>query len=74
MLRTGTCPKLAPRFCGPFKILDRVGLASYQLDFRSHIKVQNVFHVSLLKKSAHDNSHVIGWNLIQVEPKEMSFL
>ena len=34
-----------------------------------HIKVHNVFHVSLLKKYVHGSAHVIDWNVIQVEPE-----
>eukprot|EP00253_Pinus_taeda_P035101 PITA_35101 len=37
--------KLAPRFCGPFQILARVGPVAYQLALPSHIRVHNVFHV-----------------------------
>lgn len=55
----GTCPKLAPKFCGPFEILDRVGPIAYQLALSSDIKVHNCFHVSLLKKYVHDESHII---------------
>ena len=39
----------------------------------SHIEVQNVFHVSLLKNYVHDPAHVIDWNVIQVE-REGEFL
>lgn len=55
----GTCPKLSPRFCGPFEVLDRVRPVIYQLALPSHIKVHNVFLVSLLKKHLHDNTHII---------------
>ena len=34
-----------------------------------HVKVRHFFHVSLLKRYIHYNSHVIYWNLIQVEPE-----
>jgi len=62
-LRTGTYPKLAQRFCGPFKILDRIGPIAYQLGLPSHIKVNNFFYVSLLKKYVHDSSHIIDWKV-----------
>ena len=31
--------------------------------------MHNVFHVSLLKKCIHDATHIIDWDVIQVEPK-----
>ena len=32
-------------------------------------RAYNFFHVSLLKKYAHDPNHVINWDVIQVEPE-----
>jgi hypothetical protein len=49
-LSMGDCAKLAPRFCGPFKIMDGVGLVAYRLTLPPTVKEHNVFHVSLLKK------------------------
>jgi transposase InsO family protein len=43
--------KLAPRYIGPFKILDRRGEVSYQLEMPPELsEVHDVFHVSLLRK------------------------
>ena len=58
-LRLGKCSKLAPRYCGPFEILAKVGSVAYQLALPPNIKVHNVFHVSILKIYVHDVSHVI---------------
>eukprot|EP00253_Pinus_taeda_P019990 PITA_19990 len=63
------CAKLAPRYCGPFQILARVGPVAYQLALLSHIRVHNVFHISVLKKYVYDPKHVIRWQDIQVKPK-----
>jgi hypothetical protein len=66
-LKLGNCSKLTARYCGPFKILERIGLVSYRLALLVCISIHNVFHVSLLKKCVHDANHVIDWNVIQVE-------
>jgi hypothetical protein len=51
----GTCRfrvkgKLAPRYVGPFKIIDRKGEVAYQLELPPQLsEVHDVFHVSQLK-------------------------
>jgi hypothetical protein len=42
--------KLAPRYVGPFKIVDRRGEVTYQLELPQLSDVHDVFHVSQLKK------------------------
>jgi hypothetical protein len=43
--------KLAPRYVGPFQILDRKGEVAYQLELPLQLSdVHDVFHVSQLKK------------------------
>jgi hypothetical protein len=43
--------KLAPRYVGPFKILERHGEVAYQLELPESLAgVHDVFHVSRLKK------------------------
>jgi hypothetical protein len=66
-LKLGNCAKLAPRFCGAFEILTRIGPIEYQLTLPANLRIHNVFHVSLLKKYIHDPTHMIDWNLVQVE-------
>ena len=58
-LRLGKYSKLAPRYCGPFEILEKIGPMAYQLALPPTIKVYNVFHVSILKKYVHDATHLI---------------
>jgi len=64
----GSCAKLAPRFCGPFKILKRIRPLAYRLALPPRVKVHDVFYVSLLKKYVNDVDHVIDWFVMQMEP------
>jgi hypothetical protein len=43
-------PKLSPRWYGPFKVLQKVGQVSYQLQLPTNCKLHDIFHVSHLKK------------------------
>jgi hypothetical protein len=65
----GRCPKLATRYCGPFEILEKIGLFAYMLALHASMRVHNVFHVSLLKKYVLETNHIIDWTVIQVENK-----
>ena len=58
---------MATRYCGPFEILEKIGLVAYMLDFLSSMRTHNLFHVSLLKKYVPNPNHIIVWNVIQVE-------
>eukprot|EP00253_Pinus_taeda_P017384 PITA_17384 len=69
-LQWSECAKLAPRYCGPFQVLARFGPMAYQLALPSHIRVHNVFHVSVFKKYVYDPRHVIRWQDIQVKSEE----
>ena len=68
-LRLGSCANLAPRYCGPFEILSRIGQVAYQLALPPNLRVHNVFHISVLNKYVHDATHVINWNDVHVECK-----
>jgi hypothetical protein len=49
--RFGVKGKLAPRYIGPFPILEKCGLVAYRVQLPESLSaVHNVFHVSQLKK------------------------
>ena len=68
-LKLGNCSKLEARYCELFEILERIGPVEYMLELPTSMCIQNVFHVSLLKKYIPDANHVIDWNAIQVKQK-----
>nr|GEW11174.1 putative reverse transcriptase domain-containing protein [Tanacetum cinerariifolium] len=62
--------KLAPRFAGPFEIVEKVGLVAYQLDLPEELNsVHDTFHVSNLKKCLDDPTLQVPLDEIQVDAK-----
>ena len=43
------CEKLAPKFDGPYKIIEEIGEVAYRLQLPLEAVLHNVFHVSQLK-------------------------
>ena len=70
-LKLGSCAKLSPRYCGPFEVLEGIGLVAYRIALLASTRAHNVFAISLLKKYVHDHNHVINWDVIQVEPERV---
>ena len=63
--------KLAPRYIGPFEILERVGTIAYQLALPpSLLGVHEVLHVSMLQKYTPDPTHVVDFGGIIVDTDE----
>ena len=42
---------------------------AYNMALPTHLRIHNVFHISLLKIYVYDSTHIIDWNVVQVEPK-----
>jgi hypothetical protein len=54
--------KLAPRFIGPFKILEKRGEVAYQLELPPQLSdLHDVFHVSQLKNCLRVHEEQFPW-------------
>ncbi|GAV64392.1 Chromo domain-containing protein [Cephalotus follicularis] len=66
--RFGKKGKLAPRYIGPFEILERVEEVAYQLALPPALSnVHNVFHISMLRRYIPDPSHVLDYDTVPVQ-------
>ena len=65
--------KLAPRFVGPFKILERIGPVAYRLALPPNLaRIHDFFHVLVLRQYILDVVHVLDWNVLQVEDGQLA--
>ena len=68
VVRFGKRGKLPPRFIGPFEILERVGTIVYRFALPpSMSSVNELFHVSLLRRYTPNPAHVVDWGEIEVD-------
>jgi hypothetical protein len=67
--RFGIKGKLAPRYIGPYPILDKYGPMSYRVELPARLLgVHNVFHVSQLKRCLKPPTDVVIKDTIPLEP------
>ncbi|GKE33915.1 putative reverse transcriptase domain-containing protein [Tanacetum coccineum] len=70
VVRFGKKGKLAPRFVGPFEIIEKVGLIAYRLELPEELDgVYDMFHVSNLKTCLADPTLQVPLDEIRVDDK-----
>nr|GEV57031.1 hypothetical protein [Tanacetum cinerariifolium] len=70
VVRFGKKGKLAPRFVGPFEIIEKVGLVAYRLDLLEEFNgVHDMFHVSNLKRCLAEPTLQVPLYEIRVDAK-----
>ena len=68
VIRFGKRGKLSSRYIGPFEVLERVGVVAYRLALPlSLLSVNEVFHVSMLRKYTLDPTHLVDLGELLVD-------
>ena len=66
VVRFGSVGKLAPRFAGPFPIMERIGQMACKVKLLERLAgVHDVFHVSHLRKCLHDTAEVVEQSMLE---------
>ncbi|CAL9097860.1 unnamed protein product [Musa textilis] len=74
IIRFGKKGKLSPRFIGPFEVLERVGSVAYRIALPPALcHVHDIFHVSMIRKYIYDPSHIIEYELVEID-KDLSYV
>jgi len=69
VIRFGAREKLSSRYIGPFEILERMGEVAYKLALPPSLEgVHNVFHVSQLRRYIRDESYVLDYLKLELQP------
>jgi len=72
--RFGVRGKLAPRYVGPYKILERCGVVAYRFQFPDILSaVHNVFYVSQLNKCLRVPEEVVEMEVLPLQP-DLSYI
>ncbi|GKG50115.1 hypothetical protein Tco_0521215, partial [Tanacetum coccineum] len=70
VVRFGKKRKLAPRFVGPFEIIEKVSSVAYRLDLPEELNgVHDTFHVSNFKKCLADPTLQVPLDEIRVDDR-----
>ncbi|XP_070046048.1 uncharacterized protein [Nicotiana tomentosiformis] len=68
VMKFGKKGKLSPRFIGPYEIIEKKGKVANELALPVELSsIHLVFHVSMLRKYIHDESHIIYVDTIEIK-------
>ena len=69
-LPEGVIQKVLPRYTGPYRVVRRVGKVAFEVELPPHMKMHDVFHVSLLRKYRTDGRYQPPGPVMMVDGSE----